>query len=222
MADVKKDDCIKPPAVSGNKNPFEQFADRTDSMSLLGTLLKFSKGDYLVGFDSEDCPVTELVAIVPGLTFGWVRWDDNSPAEHEMGLVADGFMPPAREDLSHTDPAQWDVDDNGKPCDPWRKTNYLPMITVDGDTVYTFATSSDGGRRYGVAPLNREYGNHIRTNPDELPVVGLERDSYLHSNRNYGRIKYPVFPVKRWVKADVYLAAVQTLTGRTLKLLLPA
>jgi len=97
----------------------------------------------------------------------------------------------------------------------------LPVVTVDAETVFTFATSSDGGRRRAIAPLSREYGNHIRQNPNEIPVIGLEQDSYLHPDRSIGRVKYPLFPVKRWVKADPYLAAVTALTGKSLKLLLP-
>jgi len=95
------------------------------------------------------------------------------------------------------------------------------VITINGETVYTFATSSDGGRRRAVAPLCREYGTHIRQHPDELPVIGLEQDSYQHPDRSIGRVKYPLFPVKRYVKADPYLAAVTTLTGKSLKLSLP-
>ena len=42
----------KPPVVPG-KNPFESFADRVDNMMLLGPILKFTKGDYLVGRDGR-------------------------------------------------------------------------------------------------------------------------------------------------------------------------
>jgi hypothetical protein len=58
----------------------------------------------------------------------------------------------------------------------------------------------------------------MRTHPDELPVIGLEQDSYLHSDRSIGRVKHPLFPIKKYVKAAPYLAAVTTLTGKTMKL----
>jgi hypothetical protein len=209
----------KPPIVAG-KNPFESYADRADNMMLLGPILKFTKGDYLIGRDSEECPEKEVVALMPGLLWGWIRWEDNFPVEHIMGLLTEGFVMPALDTLSHRDKEKWELDSKGEPRDPWAESAYLPVISVNAETVYTFATSTDGGRRRALAPLCREYGNRIRQCPDELPVIGLEQDSYQHTDRSIGRVKFPLFPVKRWVKAEPYLAAVTALTGKSLKLLL--
>jgi hypothetical protein len=162
-----------------------------------------------------------MVALMPGLLSGWIRWEDNFPVEHIMGLLMEGFVPPALETLGHRDKEKWELDNKGEPRDPWQESAYLPVISVNAETVYTFATSSDGGRRRALAPLCRDYGTHIRQHPDELPVIGLEQDSYQHSDRSIGRVKYPLFPVKRYVKAEPYLAAVTTLTGKSLKLSLP-
>src|SRR5262249_9508313 len=146
-------------------------------------------------------------------------WEDGFVVEHRMGLMMEGFVPAARDTLGYLDKAQWEQDDKGDERDPWQENVYLPMISVNGEKVCTFVTSSDGGRRRAIAPLCKEYGNRIRQHPDELPVIGLEQDSYQHPDRKIGRVKFPLFPDKRWVKADVYLAAVLTLTGKTLKLL---
>jgi hypothetical protein len=210
----------KPPAVPG-KNPFEDFADRADNQMLLGPILKFTKGDWVIGRDGEECPEKEMVALLPGLMHGWIRWEDNCPVEHIMGLLMEGFVPPALETLSQRDKTQWPLDSNNKPRDPWQDSAYLPMISVNAENVYTFATSSDGGRRRALAPLCRDYGSHIRQHPDELPVVGLEQDSYQHPDRTIGRVKYPLLPIKRYVKAKPYIVAVTTLTGKSLKLLPP-
>jgi len=210
------------PIVPG-KNPYEDYADRVDNQMLLGQLLKFSKGDWLIGRDGDACPHTELVALMQGLMHGWTRWEDSAPVEHIMGLLVEGFVSPARNKLSHSDKALWEPNaDGGEPQDPWQQSVYLPMITIDGDAVFTFATSSDGGRRRAIAPLCREYGNQMRQHPNELPVVGLEQDSYQHPNRKIGRVKYPLLPFKRLVKAEPYFAAVMTLTGKSLKLALPS
>jgi hypothetical protein len=206
------------PSVAG-KNAFETYADDIDNQMIVGTLLKFSKGDWLVGRDGEQCSESELVAIVPGLVHGWIRWEDNRPVEHAMGLLIEGFAPPNRDGLGHQDKERWELDAKGEPRDPWQEGLYLPMITVDSGTIFTFTTTSDGGRRRGVAPLCREYGHRIRQHPDEIPVVRLEQDSYLHSDRSIGRVKYPLFPVARWVKAEPYIAAVATITGRPVNLL---
>jgi hypothetical protein len=147
-----------------------------------------------------------------------VRWEDNKIADQIMGLLIEGFVPPARSTLGHNDQSTWEVSD-GKPRDPWQATIYMPMTSLDAEDVYTFSTSSDGGRRYAIGPLCKQYGSHVRQHPDELPVVKLRQDSYLHPDRSRGRIKYPELPIVRWDKADKYLAAVADAAGRPLKLL---
>jgi hypothetical protein len=228
MADDKKIEPEKAPLekremplTPAGKNPFENYGDQADS-NWLGDLLKFNKGDYVVGRDADECSHTELVAIMPGLVHGMLRWEDGRPIHSEMGLMMDGFVLPARNTLDCQDKSLWEVDDKGKPIDPWHECFYLPVISVNAEDVYTFATDSDGGRRHGIRPLCADYGNHIRQHPDEVPVIGLEQGSYLHSNPSVGRVKYPVFPTKRYVKVGPYLAAIEALTGRTFKLpLLP-
>ena len=215
--ELKKTDTQVP--VATNKNVFEAYADEVDAQMIVGTLLKFVKGDWLIGRDGEECPEKELVAIMPGLVHGWIRWEDNFPVEHNMGLLIEGFIPPNRAELGHHEQETWRLEANGKRRDPWQQGIYLPMVTVDGKTVYTFTATSDGGRRRGVAPLCREYGHHIRQHPSELPVVRLEQDSYLHSDRNIGRVKYPLFPADRWVEAEPYITAVAAMAGRPVNLL---
>ena len=224
--DPKKRDAQVPAPANDNqvpattdKNVFEAYADETDTQRILGTLLKFTKGDWLIGRDGEACPEKELVAVVPALVHGWIRWEDNHPVEQVMGPLIEGFVPPQRVELGHNDKKTWEIDSSGKQRDPWQESLYLPMVTVDGKTVYTFTTTSDGGRRRGVAPLCREYGHRIRQHPDELPVVGLEQDSYLHSDRSIGRVKFPLFPTKYWVEAELYIAAVAAIAGRPVNLL---
>ncbi len=197
----------KPPA-STERNPFERYADAADSSRIVGQMLKFSKGDYLVGRNAEEFEEDKLVAMVNEMVHGAIRWEDNKPVEQIMGRLADGFVPPDRSKLSHRDEDAWEVDPNGKPRDPWQIGLYLPMVSIDGGQVYTFTTTSDGGRRRCVGPLCREYGNHLRMHPDELPIVRLGQDSYMHPDRSIGKVKFPVFTIDKWVKADSYIAAL--------------
>ena len=53
-------------AATTDKNVFEVFADEINMQRIIGTLLKFTKGDWLIGRDGEECPEKELVAIMPG------------------------------------------------------------------------------------------------------------------------------------------------------------
>src|SRR5215468_1491885 len=153
MSNEIEDTNDKPPAVPGNKNPFEQYADQADNQYLLGPMLKFNKGDYVIGRDAEECPEKELVAIMPGLLHGWILWEDGFPVDHRMGLMMEGHALPARDTLSHHDKTLWERDGDKPPRDPWQESFYLPVISVNAENVYTFATSSDGGRRRAIAPL---------------------------------------------------------------------
>lgn len=222
MSKEEKDKGGKVPAVPGNRNVFECVGDAlTQGSVIIGDLLKFSKGDWVAGRDSEKiADGTELVAVLPGMVDGWQRWEDNRPVEQIMGLLVEGFVPPERSTLSHyNDKSAWAIDSKGDPRDPWQPTIYVPMTTIDATRVFTFTTSSDGGKRHAIGPLSKEYGSHIRQHPDELPIVKLHQDSYLHSDRSIGRVKHPEMPIVRWVEADKYLAAVADVAGRPLKLL---
>jgi len=125
------------PTVPENRNVFECVGDAlTQSNVIIGALLKFSKGDWLAGPDAEEMAAgTELVAVVPGTVHGWVLWQNNKRADQVMGLLIEGFVPPARSTLGHDDQSKWEVDATGRPRDPWQPTIYMPIISLDATTV---------------------------------------------------------------------------------------
>jgi hypothetical protein len=169
-------------------------------------LLKFDKGDWLAGKDGTEIPAgTRLVAIMPSLLVGWIKWEDNHVVDEIMGLIAEGQPLPKRAALGDTDKALWACDDKGAQRDPWQLTNKLILVAADGDEqIYTFSTQSKGGRD-AVAELCKAYGKRIRQVSDELPIIALESGSYLHSDRQIGRVKTPELEVVGWRKADHYL-----------------
>ena len=200
-------------ALYGERDPFEVYADSIRPGYILGKLLKFSKGDYLLGEGAE--PVaqgTVVVAAIDQLLTGWIRWENAKPAEHRMVPVASGHYPPLRHDLGYHDRANWEADNNGKPRDPWQYSAYLPLLSTAGD-LWTFSTSSDGGHG-AIAKLSRAYAHHRRKKPDELPRISLKGDSYQHSDRQYGRIKVPLFELVGWEVKDRVVAALAE-TGLT-------
>ena len=56
--------------------------------------------------------------------------------------------------------------------------------------------------------MSRAYARHRRKAPDELPRISLSSDSYQHPNREYGRIKTPLFELVGWEAKDRVLAAL--------------
>jgi hypothetical protein len=190
------------------KNAFEKYADAANANRILGDILKFSDGEWLVGRDNDPLPAgTKLIADVEGLEVGWVRWADMRPAEALMGKIADGFVPCRRAELGDADPTLWPRDAQGTARDPWQFSNLLVLM----DTryrIFSFPTASKGGLG-AVSKLSGSYGKHVRQAPGELPIVALHADSYKHRDRARGTIHVPVFKVIGWTdreKLDVALA----------------
>ncbi len=184
-----------------DKNYFESYGSQMSQSNIVGQLLKFSKGDWLVGQDDEELKSgTKLVANMNSLMVGWIKWVDNKPAEQLMGSLIEGFQPKRRSELGDTDEDQWEVGTDGKARDPWQFTNYLlmkPPGKGKDDELYTFSTSSRGGLS-AIGTLCKAYGKEMRAKPDQLPIVELGVDSYNHPNKEFGRIKVPLLTVVGW------------------------
>jgi hypothetical protein len=162
-------------------DPFAAYASAVRSRTFDGLLLKFSKGDWLAGPDSD--PVeegTQLVAIMSELRIGWQKWQDHKQVD--------------------TNQDHWDEDDDGERKDPWQKVNQLPLISRGSKTIYTFATSTRGGID-AVAALCEDFAEESRIRPGRYPGVALGVDSYVHSNRKYGRVKIPRLEVIEYIDA---------------------
>lgn len=206
-------------AVAANQgNFFESYGEQVSQKSIVGTLLKFSKGDFLAGEHNEDIPVgTKMVVNMDQLLVGWIRWANSKPTDQIMGLVKNGYQAPKRNTLGDHDEAEWEVDNNGKARDPWQFSNYVVMQDADvpGDAgLYTFATSSRGGLN-AVGELCKAYGKIGRMKPGEYPVVALKVGSYEHSDKSYGRIKYPVFDIVGWAPATTFDGGEEEATAET-------
>jgi hypothetical protein len=188
------------------QNPFTAYGEAATHRNIVGELLKFSKGDWLVGQDNEDFPVgTQFVANMNELLIGWIRWYDNKPTDHIMGKVVDRYQPPRRDELGDMDPAEWELDGDGKPRDPWQKSNYLLLKGMQTGELFTFTTGSQGGRD-AVGNMSKEYGAAMSGHKGEFPVVALGVRSYEHPNKSYGRIKTPELKIVGWVGQEVFAA----------------
>lgn len=186
-------------------NPWLAYGNAAAARTIVGDLLKFSKGDYTAGSTDDEVPLgTRLVAVMGSLTIGWVKWQGSRPAEQRMGPVADNFQPASRSELGDTDESEWETDGEGASRDPWQFTNYLILVEQEAGKTFTFTTSSRGGLG-AIGELSKSYGKTMRQRPDQFPVIELDVGSYLHSNRSYGRIKFPIFKIVDWVAKGPFL-----------------
>jgi hypothetical protein len=184
-------------------DPFEAYANAVAPRTIIGTLLRFSKGDYVAGEEGKEIlKGSTFLANVDELLAGWIKWSGGKPVEHRMVRVAEGLTLPKREALGDSDTSDWETDE-GVPRDPWQFTNYLPLLDEQGK-IFTFATSSRGGLT-AVGDLTRRYARHRRAgHRDVHPMIALDVGSYLHQNREYGRIKYPLFTPMGWAPKTAF------------------
>jgi len=189
-----------------SSNPFTAYGEQATHRNIVGELLKFSKGDWMVGQDNTDVPVgTQYVANMDELLTGWIRWEENKPTDHIMGKVSAGYQPPRRNELGDTEQNEWEVDDRGQPRDPWQASNYMLVKGMNDGELYTFTTGSKGGRD-AIGDLCKAYGAAMAQHPDEYPVVSIGTRSYEHPNRSYGRIKTPEFKIVGWIGKATFTA----------------
>jgi hypothetical protein len=189
-------------------NRYEQYGNQAVARPITGRLLKFSKGDYLAGQESEEIPVgTELVAVMDTLQVGWIKWEDNRPVDQVFGYLSDTkYVPLKRSELSDTDQSEWETGDDGKPRDPWQLSNQLILRPVnwtgDDDDLFTFVGSSRGVMG-AIGELSKVYAKEMRQRPDDWPTIKLGVGGYNHSNKQFGRIKTPVLEVTGWTSKVV-------------------
>jgi hypothetical protein len=195
-------------SVAAQSNPFIAYGEAVAQKSIVGKLLKFSKGDYLAGQEEEEVPFgTQFVANMDELLVGWIRWEASKPTDQIMGKVKDNYQIPNRNELGDTDETQWETDAQGQPRDPWQLTNYWLMKGTGDDTeLYTFTTSSKGGLG-SIGDVTLKYGRAASMHPDEWPVVQIGASSYEHRNRSIGRIKFPTFKIVGWAPKSVFAEA---------------
>ena len=182
------------------KNAFEAYGD-SGGTRILGTLLKFSKGEWLQGRDNLEMQEgLKLIAGCSHIEVGWVHWAEGRPVDVIMGKIGEGFVPPLRATLGLTNSLEWprseQDSDYGKPRDPWQKASGMPLVGQNGQ-VYSFVTGSRGGEG-ALKELAKTYGKRVRQYPDELPIVTLGMDSYRHPNKQFGKIWTPVFAIQGW------------------------
>jgi hypothetical protein len=182
-----------------------RFARETSRKTWLGELLKFVKSDYLTRQDGDEIeiePGTKMVAVMPSLFNGWIKWEDKRNVAQEMGYVFEGFMLPSRTALGDNEKGEWPQDEKGAPVDPWARNCLLAMVD-ENEKIYTFSTGSKGGLG-AIGELVRAYGQHARQLPTQIPVIELNTTSYMHPI--YKKVHTPVFKVIDWVEQGPFIA----------------
>jgi hypothetical protein len=162
-----------------------------------GTRLAFNKGRFICGKDKQTLALgTHLVAVMREVRHGYIKWGGGRIVGAAVGRVVDGFKP-NRNALDERDENLWPVSNiSGKQDDPWQKTIYIPMITLDGATVYTFQTHSFYGREAAYLLLH-QYSAQGADHPGQYPVIEL--GSTISKSSKYGDVPSPTFNIVDWL-----------------------
>jgi hypothetical protein len=154
-------------------------------------LLRYKKGKYCIG-DDEVALGREYIAFCTEWTIGWCRWQDGQIVEERLGKPAEGYSPPDRDELGHTDKSAWEDGDS----DPWARQSLLPLEDCESGEFIVFVTSSFGGK-LAIEKLVNRYAREIGTGRNlGNPIIKL--GSYERTNKEYGPIPTPMFEVVGW------------------------
>ena len=189
-----------PTVTSGEISPWRQFADETLQPFMAGDLLKFVKGDWILGEEKNEIPpTTPFLTNMNEVWIGWVRWWDGVPTEHDVGRIVDQFKVPPRSELGDFDKTLWEKPDK----DPWAKVTYLVLCNLENNNeLMTCAATSDGGRK-AIAKLCDRYDRLRSRHPGKMPVILLGRSGYDHPNRNLRWVDTPTLKIVEWRTWDV-------------------
>ena len=184
----------------GSKNIFQQYGEAMSRSAIIGKILKLSKhGTYVAGQDQEEIANgTQMVVDLTKLRTGYIKWVDSKPVERKLGVIGE-YTPPLRSELGDNDREMWEDPDK----DPWQFVNEAIMYDPEAEELYTYSATSKGGLN-ALGDLMTKYGDHIALNYDNepavFPVIALNVGSYMHSNRQFGKIFVPKFDLVDYVK----------------------
>jgi len=182
-----------PADIAAELDSFRQAALPNLRQYLLGTLLKFKKGDWIYG-EQKLGPGTKLIALMNHVHHGWLKWNEDKTATQIVGSIISGFKPPARSELGDLDEATWKIGLSGKNEDPWNEVIYIPFLSINGEQLLTFSTTTKTGRPQAWKFVDR-YAWIGRKHPGQYPIVELGVGGF---ENQFGLIKTPEFKIIDW------------------------
>jgi len=161
-------------------------------------ILKFAKGDWLQGISNEDVdPKSKWMVDPYSFEHGYIAWGGGKPVDEVMVSMLSALPDPGPAPEESLAP-----DKDGKKGKGWQRQSGLRLKCVEGPEkgmVCRFTTSSEGGRR-AVKKLSDSIVEQLGVDSINFcPIICLEVDSYLHKDKDRGRIKIPVFKIQSWV-----------------------
>jgi hypothetical protein len=160
-----------------------------------GDLVKFADAHWFRGREAE-LMEHDTRLVVMGTAAAWVRWSGGKPTKYIVRQPGTPF--PERDQLGDEDPAAWELGPDDKSRDPWMATRFVHMTNPVTAALYTFSTSSWGGRN-AVIDLADAVVRYRHVRPGACPVVTL---GSAPMPTKFGKKWRPVFQIVDWVGGD--------------------
>ena len=187
---------ITPAVYQAELERFRQAAIRNTKPNLMGQVLRFRKGEWLFGSEKQKIEAgTRFVAIMNEARHGWLKWNEDKTASHIVGKIVEGFKPPPRDSLDRRDESEWKIGLNVKKEDPWKEVVYLPLVSMGGEQLLTFSTTT----KTGAPAFWKLIDRHAwlgRKHPGQYPIVEIQSSGY--EDKRFGWIDTPAFKIVGW------------------------
>lgn len=186
-----------PDNIPDTRNPVTKFLDEAAPPSIVGSPIKFAKGE----FTNEDTgeaisPEEDFIVLADETLVGWIRFhrDGETPPTRIQGILYDGFIPPPRASLGDNDKETWPIGLSGKPEDPWKMQFSLVLQEPQTLSLFTFRTVTDTGVK-SVARLLKHYDRMKQKDNEHYPVVRLKVGGFQHRDERVGWVPTPTFAI---------------------------
>lgn len=186
-------------------DPFASAGNELGGSSAIYAKFNGNSGEMSYGSNATEIDEgEEMVADVAGARRGWICWKDEKVVDEVMVPIVQG-PPPGKHEL--TDHGPYTEHDDGTK-DGWSEQFAIDFRLLgeghDGVQITYKTTTKSAFRPLG--DLLKDYGRQYKNNPGALPIVKLEKGSYMPKEKKHGRKYFPKFPISDWINEDDLVA----------------
>jgi hypothetical protein len=150
-----------------------------------------TKDAWIYGSENTELPRgTRCLAFVLGMRRGFIKFNGSGQEPEKCMAFAASSSKVTRESLGDLDEPKWPTI-NGKAQDPWQPYCEIDLYDIESGQQFTW-TAANAGSVMAFRRLVEQYRG-----PGLLPVIELERSSYLHKKLGH-KVNIPKVRVVDW------------------------
>ena len=169
---------------------WDDAAKEASDRLIQGQILLFADWRYTAGKEREPVALGRRLIASSTLHY-WRRWEGGKIVQHILRQPSKKL--PERDALGYDDRNEWDIGLDGDPQDPWQETRSIMFEDPSTAGLYTFVTTSGGGRSAVVT-----LGDQISRVRYAVPLVLQAAEM----KTQHGPKSKPVFRVVQWLTTD--------------------